>query len=113
MALPQGLFYEALGKKIRQARIERNISQGTMARAVGLSRTSITNIEKGRQPVQVHILVKIAETLNMNLSGFLATEHPRIDKDKNKNLKKFERPVREWIANIIGTGPIPKAVGKK
>ena len=113
MALPQGLFYEALGEKIRQTRDKRNISQGTMAQAVGLSRTSITNIEKGRQPIQVHVLVKIAETLNVNLNAFLATEQSQDQKDKKTNLKKFDRPVREWVADIIGTGATPKTLSKK
>lgn len=113
MALPQGMFYEALGKKIRQTRDERNISQAEMARAIGLSRTSITNIEKGRQPVQVHILVKIAETLNVNFSTLLIAEKPQNDKDKKTNLKKYERPVREWVADIIGSESTPKTLGKK
>lgn len=113
MALPQGVFYETLGKRIRQARDERNISQGEMARAVGLSRTSITNIEKGRQPIQVHILIKIAETLNVNLSVLLATERPRWGKDKKADLKKRRPVVREWMADIIGTEPTPKVLGKK
>lgn len=102
MALPQGMFYEALGKKIRQARDERNISQAEMARTIGLSRTSITNIEKGRQPIQVHVLVKIAETLGVNLATFLVVERSRSGKDKKSNLKKYDRAVREWATDIIG-----------
>lgn len=102
MALPQGLFYETLGKKIRKARDERNLSQDAMARAVGLSRTSITNIEKGRQPVQVHILMKIAETLNMSLNALLTEDQTQSDKNKKPNLKKYKEPIREWVADIIG-----------
>lgn len=113
MALPQGVFYETLGKRIRQARDERNISQGEMARAVGLSRTSITNIEKGRQPIQVHILMKIAETLNVNLNAILADEQLRSDKEKKTNLRKYKQPVREWVADIIGAEPAPKNPGKE
>ena len=113
MALPQGAFYEALGKKIRQARDERDISQVEMARAVGLSRTSITNIEKGRQPVHVHVLFKIAETLGVGLGALLAVNHPQSDKDKKTNLKKYEQPVRKWVADIMGNESIAKAISKK
>ncbi len=113
MALPQGIFYEALGKKIRQARDERNISQGAMARVVGLSRTSITNIEKGRQPVQVHVLVKIAETLSVNLTTLLVIERPQSGKDEKSNLKKYERAVREWATDIIEAESTSKTLDKK
>lgn len=113
MALPQGVFYETLGKRIRQARDERNISQGEMARAVGLSRTSITNIEKGRQPIQVHVLMKIAETLSVNLNALLADKQFRNDKEKKTNLRKYKQPVREWVADIIGTEPAPKDLDNK
>lgn len=113
MAKPQGMFYEALGTKIRQARIERNFSQGEMARVVGLSRTSITNIERGRQPVQAHVLVQIAETLNVNLSTLLTIERSQSDKDTKEDLKKFEPSIREWVEGIIGMESTPKAPGKK
>lgn len=113
MALPQGAFYETLGKRIRQARDERDISQVEMARAIGLSRTSITNIEKGRQPIQVHVLVKIAETLGVTLSALLATTRPQGDKYKKMNLKKYEAPVQEWVTDIIGSESTLRGLGKK
>src|SRR5438128_7842656 len=63
MASPQGPFYETLGQRLREARRSARLTQGDLARAVGISRTSITNIETGRQPLYVHVLVRIAEIL--------------------------------------------------
>ena len=56
-------FDRALGKGIRQARDRIGMKQDQLAQAVGLSRTSITNIERGRQGVQAFILARIADVL--------------------------------------------------
>ena len=62
-------FYGKLGERIRMAR-ERNraskLSQGELGKMIGLSRTSIVNIEKGRQHVQIHTLAQIAQLLKVN-----------------------------------------------
>lgn len=47
------------------------MSQEVLARELGLSRTSITNIEKGRQPVQLHTLYHISNLLAVELKDLL------------------------------------------
>jgi transcriptional regulator with XRE-family HTH domain len=42
-----------------------------LADELGLSRTSVTNIEKGRQPVQIHSLYMIARLLTVELKDLL------------------------------------------
>ena len=63
MAAPQGKFYAILGQRIRAARLAASLTQDVLAQMVGLSRTSVTNIEKGRQPVPCHLLVKIGDAV--------------------------------------------------
>lgn len=58
-------FYAQLGDSIREAREGQNISQANLARAVGLSRPSITNIELGRQRLHVQQLLSIAQALRV------------------------------------------------
>lgn len=41
------------------------MTQDRLGKLVGLSRTSITNIEKGRQNVSLHQLYRIAEVLEI------------------------------------------------
>lgn len=66
MAAPQGPFYEQLGERIARAREKRpGLTQAKLAKQVGLSRTSIVNIEAGRQPVYLHHLVVIADMLQV------------------------------------------------
>src|SRR5579863_3338083 len=71
MASPQGPFYETLGQRLREARRSAKLTQDDLARAVGISRTSITNIETGRQPLYVHVLMRIAEILGKSATDLM------------------------------------------
>lgn len=42
-------YYELLGTKLREEREAAGLTQEQLAKVVGLSRTSVTNIERGRQ----------------------------------------------------------------
>src|ERR1700710_3129159 len=65
--------YRALGERIRNERLKRNITQDELASRVGLTRTSITNVEKGRQRLLVHTLVQIADSLGTQPASLLVT----------------------------------------
>ena len=64
-------FYEELGANIRKTRNARKLSQEELARLVGLQRTSLTNIEKGRQHPPLHTLCEIVEQLKVDISELL------------------------------------------
>ncbi|MFE9425303.1 helix-turn-helix transcriptional regulator [Kitasatospora sp. NPDC006697] len=53
-----------LGQLVRRLRNEKELTQGQLADRVELTRTSITNIEKGRQALSVALMVKVARGLN-------------------------------------------------
>ena len=59
-------FYGCLGKKITKLRQASAMTQQELASAIGLTRTSITNIEKGRQPVFTHVLWQIGNVLGVD-----------------------------------------------
>ncbi len=101
MARPQGAFYTALGARIRAARIKAKSSQEDLARAVGLARTSITNIEKGRQPLQAHVLAKIAESLSTEPAALLP---PAINPDPTASaaaLQKYRPTTQKWVKQVM------------
>jgi transcriptional regulator with XRE-family HTH domain len=58
-------LYVTLGKLIRLRREAAGLTQEELAHRVGLTRTSITNVESGRQKVQVHTLYAIAQALDI------------------------------------------------
>lgn len=96
-------FDRALGERIREAREMVGLKQDQLARAVGLSRTSITNIERGRQGVQVYLLVRIADVLGRPPAELLprsATE-PEPIPDKVRSLEPRKRAWAERVMNPI------------
>lgn len=59
-------FYQQLGENIRKCRNHRGLSQERLANLVGLTRTSLTNIEKGRQHPPLHTLCEIIVQLKVD-----------------------------------------------
>lgn len=57
-------IYRLFGSRVRELREEKHVTQDERARRVALSRSSITNIEKGRQRVLLHQMVEIAQALD-------------------------------------------------
>jgi transcriptional regulator with XRE-family HTH domain len=66
-----------------------------------LSRTSITNIEKGRQPVQVHLLLKLAEALGISAASLLPERRSVLEPVNSKALHGLEPRSREWVEKIL------------
>ena len=60
-------MYARLGSHIRSRRDQIGMTQAELASGVGLSRTSITNIERGRQPMLVHQLCALAAMLHVDV----------------------------------------------
>jgi transcriptional regulator with XRE-family HTH domain len=61
----QVAFYVEVGRRVRLARERAGLTQDALAGRVSLSRTSVTNIEKGRQKVLLHTLCDLAEALGV------------------------------------------------
>lgn len=61
-------FYREFGRTLREHRQRTGgeLSQEQLAKRVGLSRTSITNIEKGRQQIPLHMLYLLADALGVD-----------------------------------------------
>lgn len=109
MAIPQGPYYKAVGAKIRTARRAANVTQFQLANAIGMTRTSITNMERGRQPIYLHTVSKIADTLRVSVSDLLP-EPATLDTNLAAKLEGIPSPQKDWIARVIAAEPeIPNA----
>ena len=73
-------FYYEVGAKIRQVRKERGMKQETLAEGIGLTRTSLTNIEKGRQRLLLHMFIHIAASLGVEPNALLPTGTATLEK---------------------------------
>lgn len=65
-------LYGQLGGQIATARKSRGITQQYLAAAVGLTRTSLTNIEAGRQRPPLHVVIAIAQALDVEPSALIS-----------------------------------------
>ena len=84
-------FYQRFGRHLRQARKAAGLSQADLAVAIKLTRTSISNIEKGRQKVLLHTFAEMLHVLNVRSGTLLpVSQHtplpPALD-----NLTRDER----------------------
>lgn len=88
-------IYRVFGSRLRELREEKDVTQEELARRVDLSRTSITNIEKGRQRVMLHQMVELAEALGAEpLTLLPASETLRT--------KPLRADVAEVVASLKG-----------
>jgi DNA-binding XRE family transcriptional regulator len=59
-------IYKQIGQRIREERQRAGVSQEWLAQRIGLTRTSVLNIEHGgRQRVHIHTIAQIAKALNI------------------------------------------------
>lgn len=64
-------FYALVGSKVRSARLAADLSQEFLAHKVGLTRSSVANLEAGRQRIALHLFAAIANALNKDACELL------------------------------------------
>lgn len=64
-------LYEAIGKRLKELREANDLTQADLARTLGLERTSVTNIERGRQRPGVHVLYRICAYFHVPVDTLL------------------------------------------
>jgi transcriptional regulator with XRE-family HTH domain len=102
----QDTFYSTIGQKIRERRSERGLTQAQLAKLLSLSRTSVTNIESGRQKLLVHTLVQIASVLNMEANALLPNVTTSEKTITNEALlEELSASDRQFISQIVTIGP--------
>lgn len=64
------------GKRIKSLRMSRNISMSELAKAAGVSKSLISQVERGEVYPSLQTLEKISDSLNVPLSKFFQIENP-------------------------------------
>lgn len=65
------LDYKAIGKRIKIARIRKDLSQEELAEQTGFSNVHISNIESGSTKFSLTAVVKLANALDTSVDRFL------------------------------------------
>lgn len=73
---PLAALYRDIGARVHRARLKSGLSQEKLGKKVGLLRTSISNIETGKQRVPLHQLYRIAAELAVPVHELLPEELP-------------------------------------
>ena len=110
-----------IGRRIKELRERAEVSQQRLAGMLGVSRPTITQIEKGKRKVSSDELAKLAQIFNLSVEGLLCSEEElevvlveaggekkpesqlRISVPR-RNLEKF-REVLLYILNRVGARP--------
>jgi transcriptional regulator with XRE-family HTH domain len=96
------LLYREFGLLLASARRRRRFSQSKFGSLVGLSRTSITNIECGRQRVLLHQVFVFASVLNTPVSMLLPKDSwigsvgPVISGESDAPTKFLQQVKKAW-----------------
>lgn len=98
-------FYVSVGDRIRDARSRARLTQAELAASLGLARSSIANIEGGRQRLPLHMFVFIAEKLGIDVSELLpdfAESHSVPDlSNVDKRLHDADESSRDFVESAL------------
>jgi transcriptional regulator with XRE-family HTH domain len=113
--------YVEFGRELQRARKDQRLSQAELALRVDptgkrLGRTSIANIEAGKQRVSLHLFLELARALKLEPVTLLP-EQPAVEppdlRDRTRNLPAAEQ---EWLQRVVSAPPsarVPRPAGKR
>lgn len=97
MKATMGDLIQAIAAEIQASRAAHRLQQQDLARLIGVTRTSVSNIERGKQGVSVSMFCRIANALNENPADMLA----RILNDKPTSAASSKEVKDTYVRNLI------------
>jgi transcriptional regulator with XRE-family HTH domain len=97
-------FYAEFGAKLKLAREKAGLTQKELAERVKLPRTSVTNIEHGRQRIALHQLVQLASALGTEPMELLPDEELNLDElvpEKTRSTLPEDDMQRQFLAGFL------------
>jgi transcriptional regulator with XRE-family HTH domain len=92
------LSQKEIGKRIMELRKAKGLSQDDLAKNIGISRSSLVQIELGNRYVDVLELYKLSLLLEFSLDEFLSKDFDQSKKEELVNEKKVKEKTEERIA---------------
>lgn len=96
-----------IGDRVRKARIDRGMSQNDLCEATGLSISFLSNVEMGKQSMNIRALLSISDALHVSTDWLLRNDTPTalaISSDEiAKELESCTPKEREIILKLVQT----------
>lgn len=104
MMINEELLYKLVGERVKALRQNLKITQEQLADEVGVTRTSITNIEKGLQRPPLQLLYKLSHTLVVDIVDLLPDIKDVIAQDGSslEKVQKNEAIIQKIMSEIEG-----------
>ena len=101
---------QLIGKRVRKARLRRKMTQLQLAEASGLSTTFISNIENGKQSMNIQALIALSDALDVYADSLIrdtpltASETARqIEKELTSCTPKEREALLQLVQNLKKT----------
>lgn len=99
------IFRQQLGLILKQARQQKKINQDVIAQRLGVTRTTISNIESGRQGVILDVFCEICRILSLDPGYTLKRAQETSDTmDHHQDIDKIDDPaIREIMKKMLSS----------
>lgn len=101
----QELDFEIIGKRLKEIRLSKGLTQEYVANKVDVNTSHISNIENNRVKVSLSALVNICNALDTTIDYILNNQYTDSDSVLNQNilneLQKCDEDMKERILKII------------
>lgn len=99
-------LYRELGLRIAKIRKSQQLNQEDFGKQFNLSRTSVVNIEKGRQRPSIHLLYDIKRSFNIKIEDlipdtFLSSEQDTQAKIQNSVSPEVSKRLLDLVQNTL------------
>lgn len=99
-------IYATLGRSVRTKREQLRLTQADLSAKIGLSRTSIANIEGGRQAIMLHQFLALAEALMIPPMDLVPSAQPdNTPPDLPEEVIKFMQTYKTRTRDSRRSGP--------
>lgn len=84
--IDEDLFYQEVGRIIRSERKSTSITQEELSKELNVSRTTITNIERGNQRIPLHLIYEMAIVLGIEIQRLMPDPDRIVSKRDNLSI---------------------------
>lgn len=101
-------IYKEFGRLLKARRTGARLTQDALATKVGLVRTSITNIEQGRQQISLQTLYQLADAVGATPQDLLPSKPVNpISESLERNLltTPLDEEGKNWVRRIVSRAP--------